>query len=193
MGRAKALLACGAGGETFVSRIITTLRAGGVADVLVVTRADDDALREALQGFRAAVRLVINADPARGQLSSLLAGLDVADRPGVRGALVIPVDMPLVRATSVSAVLDTFRMHADAPVVRAVHAGRHGHPVIFAHRVFDELRAADPRVGAKAVVRAHADAIIDVDVDDPGVLRDIDEPADYESAFAAAGPGGALP
>ena len=40
--------------------------------------------------------------------------------------------------------------------MRAVHNGRHGHPVIFARAVFQELRHADQSVGARAVVRAYA-------------------------------------
>jgi molybdenum cofactor cytidylyltransferase len=64
--------------------------------------------------------------------------------------------------------------------VRAVHAGRHGHPVLFGRAVFGELRHADPATGAKAVVRAHAADVLNVDVPDPGVLLDIDLPEDYD-------------
>ena len=53
------------------------------------------------------------------------------------------------------AVLDAFR-RTHAPIVRPAVGGRHGHPVLFARSVFDELRRADPAIGAKAVVRAHA-------------------------------------
>jgi molybdenum cofactor cytidylyltransferase len=67
----------------------------------------------------------------------------------------------------------------QAPVVRATFRGRHGHPVIFARRVFDALRRADPDVGAKAVVRGHAADLIDVDLDDPAIVLDVDEPGDY--------------
>jgi molybdenum cofactor cytidylyltransferase len=58
-----------------------------------------------------------------------------------------------------------------------VHGGRHGHPVIFKRPVFQALRTADPEVGAKAILRAHA--MDDVEVDDPGVLRDVDTPEDF--------------
>jgi CTP:molybdopterin cytidylyltransferase MocA len=51
--------------------------------------------------------------------------------------------------------------------------------------VFDDLRAADLGLGAKAVLRAHAEAIINVAVDDPGVLGDIDTPDDYRAQFGS--------
>jgi molybdenum cofactor cytidylyltransferase len=67
---------------------------------------------------------------------------------------------------------------SPAPILRATHEGRHGHPVVFRRAVFAALRAADPAAGAKPVVRALA--VEDVEVDDPGVLRDVDTPQDYD-------------
>ena len=183
MGRPKALLPCGPGQETFVARVVSRVRrGGGGGDVLVVGRPDDTALREELDRLALPPRFVENPDPDRGQLSSLIAGLNVADRPGVRGVLVLPVDIPNVRAATIAAVCEVFAA-TDAPVVRASSGGRHGHPVIFARRVFDELRHADPAAGAKAVLRAHAAEIVDVEVNDPGVLTDVDAPEDYERLF----------
>lgn len=180
MGRAKALLAFGTNGQTFVSHLVESLRAGGIEDVLVIGRAGDDALE--VEVTRCGARLVENPDADRGQLSSLLAGLNAADRPGVRGVLVMPVDIPLVRSGTIARIRTAF-LEGTAPIVRAVHGGRHGHPVVFGRRVFDALRHADPSVGAKAVLHAHAGAILDVEVDDPAVLRDVDTPEDYREMF----------
>jgi CTP:molybdopterin cytidylyltransferase MocA len=55
--------------------------------------------------------------------------------------------------------------------------------VIFSRAVFDELRRADPAAGAKAVLRAHEAAIVNVDVEDPGVLGDVDTPESYRALF----------
>jgi molybdenum cofactor cytidylyltransferase len=53
--------------------------------------------------------------------------------------------------------------------------------VVFDQRVFDELRLAPPDVGAKAVVRAHSDQVLNVPVTDEGCLVDVDTPHDYEA------------
>jgi molybdenum cofactor cytidylyltransferase len=180
MGRPKALLPIGPGGHTFVSRLIATLRAGGSEDVIIVGRADDEALAEEV--MRCDARLVENDDADRGQLSSLTTGLNAIDRPGVHAILVMPVDIPLVRPETIAQVRSAF-LAAHPPIARAVHGGRHGHPVIFARRVFDELRHADVTVGAKSVVHAHAAAIVDVEVDDAAVLRDVDTPDEYRDLF----------
>ena len=73
-----------------------------------------------------------------------------------------------------------------SPILRAVHGGRHGHPVIFKREVFEALRAADPAVGAKAVMRAIG--VEDIEVDDPGILQDVDTPEDYTSLLTRIAP-----
>ncbi len=92
------------------------------------------------------------------------------------------VDVPLVKPSTVAALLARTAA-SRAPILRAVHDGRHGHPVIFGRAVFAALRAADPAAGAKAVVRAFD--VDDVEVDDPGVVRDVDTPDDYDRLHSA--------
>ena len=128
---------------------------------------------------RLVARFVENPDYEQGQLSSLLAGLRVVDRPGVVATLVTLVDVPLVGAATVRAVVD--RYHAThAPIVRPVRGAAHGHPVLIDRSLFDALRRADPAVGAKAVIRANVSAAGDVAVDDDGAFADADTPEDYE-------------
>jgi molybdenum cofactor cytidylyltransferase len=180
MGTSKALLAASPT-ETFVSRLLATLRDGGIANRFVVGRPDDDLLRREVEGHGAAFVTNPDAD-AGGQLSSLLAGLAAADRADLRGLMSVPVDAPLVSPATVATLLAVFDATL-APVVRPRHAGRHGHPVIFSRGVFDELRRADPAAGAKAVLRAHQAAIVNVDVEDAGVLGDVDTPESYRALF----------
>jgi molybdenum cofactor cytidylyltransferase len=63
--------------------------------------------------------------------------------------------------------------------VRPARGNEHGHPVIFDRSLFDELRSADPALGAKSVVRAHAAEILNLRIDDPGAFLDIDTPEVY--------------
>jgi len=91
------------------------------------------------------------------------------------------VDVPLVSAATVRAVLERYRT-TRAPVVRPVRGALHGHPVLIDHVLFDEIRAADPRRGAKPVIRAHVSAAGDVEVVDEGAFFDIDTPEDYQRA-----------
>jgi molybdenum cofactor cytidylyltransferase len=182
MGRPKALLPAGPSGPSFVHRLSSTLLEGGVADVIVVGRADDSALRVEVERLGTEVRYVVNPRADEGQLSSVLAGLNAADRPGVHGVLVTPVDVPLIQPATVRAILTAFAA-GRAPIVRAAYRGRHGHPVVFGRAVFDALRHADPSLGAKSVVRSRPADAVDLEVDDPAVVHDIDRPDDYDRVF----------
>ena len=178
MGQAKAALPLGHTGETVVSRVVRTLLEGGAPEVIVVAGAHIDAVRAAMPPHEPRARIVEHTGWERGQLSSLVAGLDAIDTPLVEAALVTLVDVPLVRASTVAAVIETWR-RTRAPIVRPANGDRHGHPVIFDRSVFADLRAADPNTGAKAVFTIHRDHIVNVEVSDAGAFEDIDTPADY--------------
>ncbi|OFW02436.1 MAG: hypothetical protein A3I61_13315 [Acidobacteria bacterium RIFCSPLOWO2_02_FULL_68_18] len=181
MGRPKALLA-DPDGRPFVARLARTFVEAGVRDVVVVTGRDHAVVADALVADRLPVRVVVvnNPDPSRGQLSSLWVGLDAASEPTVEAVLVTLVDVPMVSPSTVRAVVAAWR-GSHAPIVRPAVGDRHGHPVLFDRAVFDELRRTPLGEGAKALLRAHADRVVNVPVDDEGCLVDVDTPADYEA------------
>ena len=186
-GRPKALLPTGHGDETFLDRIVAALREGGVDDVVVVAGYHQEAIGRAADLMAAPVRVLHNPAPDRGQLSTLLVALNAIDQPGVQAMLVTLVDLPLVSSATVQAVLEGYR-RTGAPIVRPTHDGRHGHPVLFDRSLFDELRCADPKQGAKPVVRAHAAAGLEIEIADEGAFVDVDTPEDYERLFGVPPP-----
>jgi molybdenum cofactor cytidylyltransferase len=106
--------------------------------------------------------------------------LGVAARPDASGWLIVPADMPVVRPTTLVAVARQLEHHA---VVFAQHQGRRGHPVGFSAELYSELVALQGDEGARRLVArypAHG-----VEVDDPGVLLDIDTEADLLAARSA--------
>ena len=181
MGRPKANLLL-PNGDTFLSRIVATFLEAEIDDVIVVVGHDAEAVAaggsEAGQR-RVRPRFVVNPDYENGQFSSVLAGLRAIDRPGVAGMLLTLVDVPLVSAATVRAVVTHYR-NTRAAIVRPTSGARHGHPVLIDRSVFDALRRADPAEGAKPVVRAYASAIGDLAITDEGAFRDVDTPEDYE-------------
>jgi molybdenum cofactor cytidylyltransferase len=177
MGRPKATLPLGEG-DTFLTRIVRTLQAAEVADIVVVLGHEADSIARSLEHHNLNPRVVFNPKYQSGQLSSVLAGLGTVDRPGVSAMLLTLVDVPLVSSTTVRAVVDRYRQ-TRAPIVRPVRGDQHGHPVLIDRSLFDNLRGADPTVGAKAVVRAHVSRAGDVLVDDDGSFLDIDTPEAY--------------
>jgi len=179
MGTPKALLA-DANGRSFVARIARTFGDAGLDQLVVVTGAQHEAIVNALaaEGLTGRVSCVRNPDPSRGQLSSLWVGLDAVMRPDLDAMLMTLVDVPMVKPSTVRAVVEAWK-RTGAPIVRPAMGERHGHPVLFDRAVFDELRRAPLDEGAKAVVHAYADRVVNVAVDDEGCLIDVDTPADY--------------
>jgi molybdenum cofactor cytidylyltransferase len=178
MGRAKALLPLD-GGDTFLTRIVNTFHAADVDDVVIVVGHDAEAIARACAESGLRARVVVNDGYDRGQLSSLVAGVDAVDRPGVAAALVTLVDVPFVDSSTVRAVVDAYRA-TRAPIVRPTSGTRHGHPFLVDRALFDALRHADPIRGAKPIVRAHASPAGDIPIADEGAYTDVDTPEEYE-------------
>ena len=180
MGSPKALLLT-RGGKPFVAAIAETFAAAGITGIVVVTGREHERIAAALahEPLPVSPQVVRNLDPSRGQLSSLLIGIDnlPAEAPA---AVVTLVDVPLMTAATVRLVVSEWR-RTGAPIVRPAIGERHGHPVVFDRRLFQELREAPLDIGAKAVVRAHAAEIVNVEVTDEGCLVDVDTPRDYEA------------
>lgn len=183
MGRPKAALPVGPGGETALSLAVKALLGGGVPGVAVVAGAHTDAVRAALPSGLRGVHVIAHSGWRGGQLTSLLAGLDEVDDGRLEGLVVHLVDAPFVRPATVRALVKAWRT-TRAPIVRPACEGRHGHPAIFDRGVFADLRAADPAAGAKAVFARHRHRLLDVEVDDPGAFDDIDTPAAFDAALS---------
>jgi molybdenum cofactor cytidylyltransferase len=141
--------------------------------VVVVTTAEQAPIAAAQLAQRDIVVLSA-AEAEQGMGFSIAAG--VAERSGAPGWLVLPGDMPLVRPDSLLAVASALEQHA---VVVAQHRGRRGHPVAFAAELYSELVLLKGDEGARRIVArypAHG-----LELPDPGVLQDVDTPADLQA------------
>ena len=168
--------------DCFVTRIIRTFVDAGITEIVVVLGHEAVRIRTAVEQSALPARCVVNEQYERGQFSSVIAGVDAVDHEDVDGMLLALVDAPLFAASTVRAIVERFE-HTRASVVRAVHGPEHGHPVLISRELFPHLRRADPAHGAKPIVRGHASAQGDVEVNDPGAFVDIDTPDDYRRAL----------
>ena len=162
-------------GEPLLNHTLRALLHGGVDHVVVVLAPDAD-LHAATLLRDPRVTVVVNHDRSRGMFSSIQTGLAAADATTV---LVLPADMPFVRSGTVSAILA--RAEQSDEVVRPSLGSQHGHPIALPGRIGELLMAIDAGISLK---QALADAGVDVreiEVDDVGVLRDVDVRADLES------------
>ncbi|HEV2233219.1 MAG TPA: nucleotidyltransferase family protein [Terriglobia bacterium] len=174
MGTDKALLLYR--GRTFLEHILATLHNAGIEQLTVVLghHADEIQLAAKLTG----TEVVVNQDYRRGQTSSLQAGLRALDRPAIQAVVLCLVDHPAVSTEVIRKLVAAFEQSA-APVVIPTYQGQRGHPALISRALFAELMALSLSEGANTVVRKYCDSTHFVEVDDPGVLIDVDDPESF--------------
>lgn len=172
-------LAQSLGEETVLGSTLANALASGLPVVVVTTAA----LMPLVQDM-VAMRDIVLLPPVGSRTGDPLGmGWSIAAGVGARanagGWLILPGDMPLVRPGTLVAVAEALRQH---PVAYAQHRGRRGHPVGFQRELVNELMALQGDEGARRLVGRYPAA--GVEVDDPGVLIDLDTPEDLAAARA---------
>lgn len=186
MGRPKALVRVG--GQVMLERVLTNVRASGIADIVVVLgdRAKD--VRRAVD--LSSVTVVENPSYAEGMASSLRAGV-AAVNGRARRVLIVLSDQPFVAP-------DTFRhliRHSEQGpglIFIPTYRGVWGNPVLFDTRLAPDVSKIQGDVGCRAMFPDHAEEIREVPVDDPGVLVDIDTEAELKTFESSVATGAAL-
>ena len=177
MGTSKALM--DAGGRSFLAATVGSLVAGGCEPVVVVLAAGQE--HEERKAKDAGAIPLLNPDPGEGPITSLRVAL-AALQGTVEAVAFLPVDHPRVRPETVARLREAF-LGSDAPLALPVYEGKRGHPALFRQSLFAELTDPALEGGARTVVHTHLDAALLVEVDDPGVITDIDTPEAYRAAF----------
>jgi molybdenum cofactor cytidylyltransferase len=170
MGSPKALLPFR--GETFLDRLIG-LFAQYCSPIVTVLGHEPEAIRRGLLHPERA-RFVVNADYRQGQITSMQCGLRAIPAEA-EGVLFTLVDHPNVQAETLDRLLEAPRPLLAIPR----YAGRRGHPLFFARELIPEFLALPADSSARDVLQKHSEGIRYVDVQDPGILDDIDDPETY--------------
>jgi molybdenum cofactor cytidylyltransferase len=156
--------------ETFLDTLIG-LFAPHCSPVIVVLGAHAERIRES--AVRSA-NFVLNPDYQRGMTTSLQCGLRALPPQG-DSVLFTLVDHPAVSTATIKSLLAV-----RSPLLRVPrHGGRRGHPIWFSRELVSEFLAIPESGAARDVVRAHAADTQFLDLDDPGIVADIDDPAAY--------------
>lgn len=173
-------------GKPVVLHAVDALRAA-VTEIIAVVRPGDADLAALLT--RAGARVTVCDQAAAGMGHSLACGARLAPPDG--DVLVALGDMPAVAPYTVARIVAA--LDAGAAIAVPCHRGRYGHPVGFSARFVPQLRALTRDQGARSILRSNVDAILEVPVDDAGVMADVDTVTDLvrvSQHYAAAQPDG---
>ncbi|MEP7180568.1 MAG: nucleotidyltransferase family protein [Betaproteobacteria bacterium] len=143
-----------------------------IADVVAVVRPGDIAIAALFAAAGARVVECARADDGMG--ASLACGVNATR--DADGWIVALADMPWIAPATLAAVRSA--LEAGATVVAPFHRGERGHPVGFGRACGAELAALTGDEGAKSVVAARRAVLVRIDVDDAGILHDVDTPVD---------------
>jgi len=164
-------------GQTFLELIVQTLREVGIDPIAVVLGHHAQEIQRHVK--IEAAQVVINPDYTSGQTSSLQVGLRSLIADNLEAIVLCLVDHPAVSAETVRRLVATFR-ECGAPVVIPTCRGRRGHPVLIGRQVFGELLRLASDTGADSVLRKYRQATQFVEVEDEGVVIDVDDPESYQ-------------
>ena len=157
--------------EAAAQRLLETLPSS-----IAVIHPGDDVLQGLLH--RLGMCVVVCPLAGRGMGHSLACG--VAAAVMADAWVVALADMPYIRSDTLVRVVQDLR--TGAAIVAPYYAGRRGHPVAFGRGLLGELLNLEGDVGARQLVQRRLDEVYRLAVDDPGILQDIDTPADLDRA-----------
>jgi len=148
-------------------------------EVLVVLRSGDHDFGSVLESSLSdpAITFYCAPDSAKGMAHSLANAIHQVKN--WNAAAILLGDMPFLKQETIGLLLTSYsQSEGQQPIVIPTKDGTHGHPVIFHHRYFADIEKLEGDTGARAVIQANLDKVIEVPVDDEGIVRDIDTPED---------------
>jgi molybdenum cofactor cytidylyltransferase len=162
--------------ETVVWKALSTRSDG----ILVVLGADREKIGDLIK--KAPVKTVYNQHYKEGMLSSVRAGL-TALPSGTRAAIFALGDQPLIPPEAFDLLLDSFAA-SEKGIILPTFRGKRGHPLLVDMKYKDEILGLDDRIGLRGLLQAHPGEILEVPINDPGILKDIDSPDEYRALLA---------
>jgi molybdenum cofactor cytidylyltransferase len=177
MGEAKQLLRLN--GTTVLGQTIEKVRRSAVDQIVLVLGSSAEAIRHQLPAsLREGLKVVINPAYEEGMASSLRAGLSALD-PQMAAALIVLADQPFVRPETLDQLAGHYR-RSKAQIVIPSYKGVRGNPVLLDRSLFAEVMALEGDTGCRAIFGSHTEHTLKLEVEDEGILLDIDSQEDYQ-------------
>lgn len=124
------------------------------------------------------VSVVYNPDYKQGMLSSIQSGIRSlsADTQAVLFAL---SDQPGIPGEVIDRLIENFDKTKKG-ILLPVFSQRRGHPILIDLKYREKILNLSSDIGLRGLVHEHPEDILEVPVDCPNILKDIDTPADYK-------------
>ena len=175
------------GTRTVVGECVHQMSRAKIDEIFVVLGHRELDIRQRLAGT--GVQYVINKNFQQGMFSSVKSGWAQISS-STDATLIALVDQPMIPTALINKLINAYYEQSEKRIAVLSYEGKHGHPIIMSREFEDELMlmANDAPYGLKTLLDRHRDDILEVEVDNPAILEDIDSPADYERLSQAVAP-----
>ncbi|CCQ75117.1 NTP transferase domain-containing protein [Magnetospira sp. QH-2] len=166
-------------GRPLLRHGLETLQKSRIEEILVVTGFEADRVRAAVADMD--LRFIHNPRFMEGLSTSLKAGVRALPTDG-GGVLVMLGDMPRLRPHTIDALMARFTEREGRDICLPTFQGRRGNPVLWPRPFFPDIMELSGDVGARHLITRFAEHVVEVPVDDPGIVIDVDRPADLKQS-----------
>lgn len=161
--------------KTVLECSVETLLNSPVAEVIVVLGHKAEEIAKKVDLSRA--KVIVNPDYQQGMSSSLKKGLSAVNKKAT-GVLIALADQPLVEEKVLQDLIAAFRRQ-EKGILIPTYRGERGHPVLFSIKYKEELLQLEGDKGGREIINHHPEDVLEVEVDSPSILLDIDTREDY--------------
>ena len=174
MGKPKLILPFGE--KTIVETAISHVRQSKVKEILVVLGSDSEKIEEKIKDLP--LKITVNPEYRKGMLSSVHWGFNKLSKD-IQAVLIVLGDQPGISAVVIDEVNDAYK-RTNKGIVIPVYKKERGHPVLLDIKYRSEVENLDPNIGLRQLVYNHPQDTLEVEVENPSILQDIDNPNDYQ-------------
>jgi molybdenum cofactor cytidylyltransferase len=163
-------------GMSMLENVIKNVTASGVDNTLVVLGAEREALTDLVS--KTSVEYCFNDNYKEGMLSSVKCGFrNLTSDP--EAVLVFQGDQPFISPGIINRIIEGYRSSGKGIVI-PVYKGKRGHPLLIDRKYQNEIELLDDREGLRSLSHKFHDDVLEIETDDPGILRDFDTYEEYE-------------
>ncbi len=162
-------------GMTIIEKVIENVTASAVDDTVVVVGCNKVEVLAVTERYP--VVHIVNDNYMNGMLSSVKCGIGSLPED-FRAVLVFPGDQPMIEAEVINLVINAYK-ESGRGIIIPVFNGKRGHPLLIDKKYKSEILTLDDKVGLRGLSLKHSDDLLEIETDNPLILRDIDTVEDY--------------
>jgi molybdenum cofactor cytidylyltransferase len=164
-------------GKTMIENVIGNVAGSGTIDILVVLGAGREKLTELVMKYD--IKYCFNENYSQGMLSSVQCGFRNLPQD-TDAVLVFQGDQPFISSQVIDSIIGAYRSTGKG-IVMPVFKGKRGHPLLLDIKYRAQIEKLDPNLGLRSIAYLYSDDVLEVETDDPGVLRDFNTYDDYRN------------